>query len=916
MKSEDSAKKLLMVLVTLVFLGIILFAVSFFFYDITHNKRQIQITFECEELTEFFRVQGDKKIPVTLPADLKTQKGETVVLETVLPDVIADDTWICYDSGKSTKIYIGDELRKDFDKNQGTIIGGAVKGVHIFIGLQPSDAGKTLRLVRDGNDTNGSNIRPLYIGTSLGIIERIVRSNIFFFILTIALLIISIIAVIIGLVLRFSRKLNSPITSMGLGVLFVTLWLIFDSELFQIVFRTQYIDGTMSFIMMLMLPYPFLYYLDSLQEHRYRLIFAYLALFLEIVTISACLLHFSGTLDFLSMLPFLAVSEGIVIAFCIVSMAMDCAKGYYRSYLVSFIGISGFALSGIIELILVLTVDDRYDGSSIIFGLFWTITFAILHQLYAVREAQKEAAVAVRASETKTNFLANMSHEIRTPMNAILGMDEMILREAKGNEKIIKYATDIRSAGNMLLSIINDILDLSKIESGKAELIPVDFEICSVINDLINIVKKRADEKELQFSFDAAEDIPIRFHGDEIRVRQVMLNIMNNAVKYTSAGSVSASLRIDKNVKGMIPTDNMRSGEGSGSTESGVTAKNGEAVKSGDTLKTGDTVTLVVTVKDTGIGIKDEDKEKLFTPFDRLEQTKNRNIEGTGLGLNIAGNYVALMGGRIDVDSVYGEGSTFTVYLPMTVVDPTPIGDFTERVKELRVNGDDYRPMVIAPNASALIVDDNEMNLEVISGLMESTRIRVDVALSGPEGITKMEKKRYDIVFLDQMMPGMDGVTTLKLMRAKFDMRNVSVIALTADAVTGAREFYLEKGFDDYISKPVKAEALESVLSNHLPARLLLTKEDIDRIVAAEEKKKSPGDSPGATGTGPEKTMLVIDPDSEALKDVKARTEGAYKGTFVNSMDKAAKFLEKHDTDYVMVRRDIFEETLKRGNKE
>ena len=883
LKNEDSTKKLLIVFITLIFLVIILFAVSFFFYDLSHSKRKLQISFKCEELTDFFWIQGEKKTPVTLPANLKIPKGETVILETVLPGEIADDTWLCYDSGKSTKIYIGNELRRDFDKNKDTIIGGVVKSVHIFVGLESSDAGKTLRLVREGYDTNGSNIRPVYIGTSLGIIERIVRSNIFFFILTIALLIISIMAIIIGLVLRFSRKLNSPITAMGIGVLFVSLWLIFDSELFQIVFRTQYIDGTMSFIMMLMLPYPFLYYLDSLQEHRYRLIFAYLALFLEIVTISACLLHFSGTEDFLSMLPFLAVSEGLVIFFCVVSMVIDCAKGYYRSYLISFIGISGFALSGIIELILVLAVDDRYDGSSLIFGLFWIITFAILHQLYAVREAQKEAAVAVRASETKTNFLANMSHEIRTPMNAILGMDEMILREAKGNEKISKYATDIRSAGNMLLSIINDILDLSKIESGKAELIPVDFEICSVINDLINIVKKRADEKELQFSFDAAEDIPIRFHGDEIRVRQVMLNIMNNAVKYTSAGSVSASLRVERDIS-----------------------------DTGDTIKSGDTVTLVVTVKDTGIGIKDEDKEKLFTPFDRLEQTKNRNIEGTGLGLNIAGNYVALMGGRIDVDSVYGQGSTFTVYLPMTVVDPTPIGDFTERVKELRGSGDDYRPMVIAPNASALIVDDNEMNLEVISGLMESTRIRVDVALSGPEGIAKMEKKRYDIIFLDQMMPGMDGVTTLKLMRAKFDMRNVSVIALTADAVTGAREFYLEKGFDDYISKPVKSEALENVLSNHLPARLLLTNEDIERIVAAEQKKKNAGGLAGANGTEPEKTMLVIDSDSEALKDIKEKTSGMVKGTFVTDMEKASRFLEKHDADYVLVRKELFEEAVKK----
>ncbi|MBQ7583943.1 MAG: response regulator, partial [Lachnospiraceae bacterium] len=380
------------------------------------------------------------------------------------------------------------------------------------------------------------------------------------------------------------------------------------------------------------------------------------------------------------------------------------------------------------------------------------------------------------------------------------------------------------------------------------------------------ITQRRAEDKGLQFIFDAASDIPVRLHGDEIRVRQVMLNVINNAVKYTEKGGVTVNVSRDE----------------------------AEA----DGTEQPDMVTLTVSVKDTGAGIREEDLNKLFQPFDRLEETKNRNIEGTGLGLSIANQYIRLMDGHIDVESVYGEGSVFTLYIPLQVVDSTPIGDFTAAIRAHKEKGEDYRPVIIAPNARVLVVDDNEMNLEVISGLMESTQIKVDTALSGPEGIDMMDSRRYDLVFLDQMMPGMDGINTLQIMRSKYDMRGVSVIALTADAVAGAREFYLEKGFDDYLSKPVKSEALEKMLIKHLPSRLLLTPEDIERISRAEEQRRLERDRLD--------TIVVVNSDSEALKAAKGKLNGIYKGTFVTDLVKAGKFLEKHDAEYVMMSRSLF----------
>ena len=735
--------------------------------------------------------------------------------------------------------------------------------------LYPQDAGKTLEIVFSSNRGNRVTLRRMYIGSSLGIVENIINGDIVNFILIFALLCISLIAIFIGLLLVFSRRIRSPILPMGLGVLFVCFWLIFDSSLFQFAFRQYYIDGTMSYLMVLIIPYPFVYYMDMLQEHRYRLSYVISLFFLEIVTACACFLHFSNTVDFLTMIAFLAFTVFLIIFNVVATLIIDFIKGYYRSYLISFIGMAGLLVMCIFEVVRVVAIEEEYSGIFVITGLFWTITLAIIHQLYEVRAAQREAAMASRASETKTNFLANMSHEIRTPMNAILGMDEMILREAGDNPRITKYAANIKSAGNMLLSIINDILDLSKIESGKAELVEGEFEICSVINDLSNIMRRRAEEKGLLFSFDATEDIPVRLYGDEIRIRQIMLNIINNAVKYTKEGSVTIRMDADRIMD--------------------------ETGNEADPEK----VMLKVTVSDTGIGIKDEDKDKLFTPFDRLEENKNRNIEGTGLGLSISENYVRLMGGHIDLESVYGEGSVFTVNIPVKVIDATPIGDLAERIKNSELMEQADRTTVMAPNASALVVDDNEMNLEVIEGLMERTMIRTTVALSGSEAIRLLENKRFDIIFLDQMMPQMDGITTLIKMRSEYDLRGIPFIALTADAVSGAREYYLENGFDDYLSKPVKAEDLENILRKYLPKRLVLRKDDIERIEKAEKERKS-------KKAGKQK-VVVVDPDSESLRLVKEKTAEIYSGTFVTDMEKAGKYREKHDADYVILKKELYD---------
>ncbi|MBR4719310.1 MAG: response regulator, partial [Lachnospiraceae bacterium] len=411
-----------------------------------------------------------------------------------------------------------------------------------------------------------------------------------------------------------------------------------------------------------------------------------------------------------------------------------------------------------------------------------------------VLELEKDAANA--SNKAKSDFLANMSHEIRTPMNAIIGMDEMILRSSPG-EPIRKYALDIQSAGKTLLSIINDILDLSKIESGKMELVPVKYGFSSVMNDVVNMTRNKAYEKGLDYKLNVSSDIPSVLMGDEIRIRQIMLNLINNAIKYTNEGSVGVDVSFDHD-------ENM----------------------------------LKFVVTDTGIGIRNEDLGKLFDSFQRLEEDRNRNIEGTGLGLNITMRLVKMMDGSIGVSSKYGEGTTFTAEVVQEIIDDTPIGDFATNLARIQDNDrEEFVPSLIAPEARVLIVDDNEMNLEVISDLLSDTMIQITTALSGAECIERLKEGGYDVILLDQMMPVMSGTQTLAVIKEEHLADDTPIIALTADAIVGARDTYLKEGFTDYLSKPVMYKDLEEALLKYIDKKLILT-EEVSGYIKSKDKKE------------------------------------------------------------------------------
>lgn len=537
-------------------------------------------------------------------------------------------------------------------------------------------------------------------------------------------------------------------------------------------------------------------------------------------------------LEFLQSEPvqkdFAKISEKMIIA----TGAAIFSKVNVEQYLfVAEIGEFDFVIVGSVEeeiaaegiFVIITLVFWVFGLLLLLLAIGMAFVFGVEEKAKESEELRKAKEMADMANRAKSGFLANMSHEIRTPINAVMGMNEMIIRECK-DDAVKEYACNIQNASKTLLTLINDILDFSKIEAGKMEIINERYFLSSLLKGVVNMIQLRASQKQLKFIVEVDETIPDELYGDEVRIRQVMVNLLNNAVKYTRTGTVW--FRVEK-----------------------------EEIQEKQIM-------LKIAVQDTGIGIKEEDMGRLFYCFERLDQKENHHVEGTGLGLAITSKIVDLMKGELKVESVYKEGSTFTVFLPQQVVRPEKIGNFEEKYHSYVQSLKTYKESFRAPEAEILVVDDNDMNLFVFENLLKKTQVKITKCSSGESCLDLICEKKFDVIFLDHMMSGMDGIETLKQMKVMdYNLsKGAPVIALTANAIVGVREMYISEGFDDYLSKPIAGDDLEEMLKRYIPKEKLIKIEQ-EAVSVNEIKEKQSAENVVAAQEGA--TLQNAMPDTE-----------------------------------------------------
>lgn len=532
------------------------------------------------------------------------------------------------------------------------------------------------------------------------------------------------------------------------------------------------------------------------------------------------------------------------------------------------------------ELIIAHTVQVAYVDSFSTLIIVTILTCGmILFQNAIYREeneiAREQKKEIEELNQMQSRFFSSMSHEIRTPINTIIGLNEMILREEVSDE-VAADARSIQGASKMLLTLINDILDMSKIESGRMDIVPVTYDAGDMLSDVVNMIWVRAKEKGLEFHIDVDQGMPSQLFGDEVRIKQILINVLNNAVKYTSEGSVTLSIQCKK-------------------------MENGQAE-------------ISYSVTDTGMGIKKESIPFLFSAFKRVDEEKNRYIEGTGLGLSIVKQLVELMDGDITVNSVYTKGSTFVVTLPQKVINEAAIGELDLETKHTMNAREHYKQSFEAPKAHVLIVDDNETNLMVAEKLLRETKVQIDTVTSGAECLKKILQNRYDVIFMDHLMPEMDGIECLHAIRNQTGglNRNTPVVVLTANAGGEERALYRREGFDGYLLKPVSGIQLETELLRHLPENLvsLMNTEGsagvVEAPVLARRKKMPILISTDSTSDLPkyllEKYQIAVMPfrvcteGGEFLDGIEAETEGIL--SYMNEQGKSAQSEPPDVKDY------------------
>ncbi|MCR5586372.1 MAG: response regulator, partial [Lachnospiraceae bacterium] len=712
------------------------------------------------------------------------ENGDQVITST-LPDNIKSSEYLYFDTRRDAVVYVNGEFRKDFDDDRDiNLPGGSMKRFLMAVPLKASDSGTEIVIERKTLLDYDRAVPEVFISTRSGAVSHLLKSDGISFVLSFIVMIFSFVSFVVSIVLRVIMKQRIDMMYGALGILCIAAWIVTDSFLFPFIFKVNHVNGLLSFMYCLMIPLGLAVYLFSIQRGRYKKSMSFVLLVSIANAVVWPILHFTGILPIYnalnlanSVLVFLAVS-GIAI------LIVDAIRGNTVSYYYTFIGFLGFLIGCLIELInVIFEILFIRHTVLIVVGLAFLLTFIVVQQVHDLRKINMEKQRAIDISEAKTKFLASMSHEIRTPINAILGMNEMILRE-NSDKEIEEYSRSIKSSGKMLLMLVNDVLDFTKIESGKLEIKESEFLMSDMLYDIISLIGERAEEKKLDLKTEIVDEVPNEIISDEFRIRQVLVNLMNNAVKYTDDGTIK--LRV-----------------GGHYTEDGYE--------------------LSLMVEDTGRGIRKEDQEHLFEAFSRADVKSNISIEGTGLGLAIVKSIVKSMNGELGVESEYGVGSKFWVKFPVKYGNKEALNkDFMKNrhVQMITTSASSFT----APDALVLVVDDNQSNLKIVKLFLKQNEIIPDICSSGTRAIELCKEKKYDLILMDHMMPEPDGIETLHIIKESADSLNkdTKAVVLTANAIAGSRQMYINEGFDDYLTKPLDVKILEDTVKKMVPSEKII----------------------------------------------------------------------------------------------
>lgn len=749
--------------------------------------------------------------PENIFSPVKVERGgrDEFIFKAHLPKDLPEGSVIAFLNKSDLKVEIGDRLAGQWKREDAPIFGGPAKNSYFIIPLEQDDAGAEVKITFDRAFFSGK-FFGAYVGNEYEVVRYLeIESGAFQFAMSISLLVISLAIMTAGIALKILYKYKVNLILMAMGIFVTSSWMVVDSFVFQFLFRTQFIDGLMSYMTTLCIAFPFLVYLDKIQKRRYRKWYFALLLAQFASLILFTTLHFTRILNFTIALPYLdgVIAVAAITAFVIT--IIDIKRGNSGDYRFVAYGFLAFMVMCVVEIILINTTLERTEGGMVIAGLYILFAFAIVQQISEIKEMQIERDRAAQEGEAKTKFLASMSHEIRTPINSILGMNEMILKESKDPD-VLGYARIINDSGTMLLSLINDVLDISKIGNDMEEIVCDNYDPEKLFDNAANILKTQAEKKGIGFKIGKPRNLPKMLYGDEKRITQIIVNLITNAVKYTQEGVVTFT---------------------------------------GECFENEDKYVLCFYVSDTGIGIRQEDIDSIFDVFRRLDLKKNQNIQGTGLGLSIVKNLIERMDGQIHVDSVYGKGSTFSVRIPQAPMDEHAYEKYNSGNAIEDDDLDDIDENYIAPEAYVLEVDDNSSNQIVVSQFLKGTGVKLDIASGGREAIRLCKLNKYDVILMDHMMPDPDGIETMHRIRSEEGSLNADTpeIILTANALMGSRAAYEEEGFDNYLSKPVESTRLLKMVRKYLPPEKVLYKPkkrsgDADAVKETNSAEKA--DSP------------------------------------------------------------------------